>query len=232
MSTIAVLEPTGIKAREPLTAHLLRVNRTRTHCFTPPPSTWSNHQGKKKNTVRKIQSITCASLLWGRLSREQRAERLARASAINSTNRQGLWQGPTPSVWTEPCPASSRHAGTRATAQAGTHKTNKPPQTNTLFFSLSLSLPLFQHAHCHIQNKQRHVIFGSPNKLVNDHTQTRITHKKYWLPKRHEIWTRRVIEQARDTMKMVSLKPRTWNRERSCQQSSKEVLQKLIFLNF
>ncbi len=176
MSTIAVLEPTGIKAREPLTDHLLRVNRTRTHCFTPPPSTWNNHQGKK-NTVWKIQSITCASLLWGRLSREQRAERLARASAINSTNRQGLWQGPTPSVWTEPCPASSRHAGTRATAQAGTHKTNKPPQTNTLFFSLSLSLPLFQHTHCHIQNKQRHVIFGSPNKLVNDHTQTRITQK-------------------------------------------------------
>lgn len=108
---------------------------------------------------------------------EQRAERLARASAINSTNRQGLWQGPTPSVWTEPCPASSRHAGTRATAQTGTHKTNKPPQTNTLFFSLSLSLPLFQHTHCHIQNKQRHIIFGSPNKLVNGHTQTRITQK-------------------------------------------------------
>ncbi len=71
MSTIAVLEPTGIKAREPLTDHLLRVNRTRTHWFTPPPSTWNNHQGKRK-TVWKIQSITCASLLWGRLSREQR----------------------------------------------------------------------------------------------------------------------------------------------------------------
>lgn len=192
MSTIAVLEPTGIKASEPLTAHLWRVNRTRTHCFTPPPPPETTTREKKeRNTVRKIQSITYASLLWGRLSREQRAERLARASAINSTNRQGLWQGPTPSVWTEPCPASSRHAGTRATAQAGTHKTNKPPQTNTLFFSLSLSLPLFQHTHCHIQNKQRHVIFGTPNKLANNHTQTQITHKQDRPPQRSEIWIER-----------------------------------------
>lgn len=192
MSTIAALEPTGIKASEPLTAHLWRVNRTRTHCFTPPPPPETTTREKKeRNTVRKIQSITCASLLWGRLSREQRAERLARASAINSTNRQGLWQGPTPSVWTEPCPASSRHAGTRATAQAGTHKTNKPPQTNTLFFSLSLSLPLFQHTHCHIQNKQRHVIFGTPNKLANNHTQTQITHKQDRPPQRSEIWIER-----------------------------------------
>lgn len=219
MSTIAVLEPTGIKASEQLTVHLWRVNRTRTHCFTPPPSTFHLKQPpqkkEKRNTVRKIQSITCTSLLWGRLSREQRAGRLARASAINSTNRQGLWQGPTPSVWTEPCPASSRHAGTRATAQAGTHKTNKPPQTNTLFFSLSLSLPLFQHTHCHIQNKQRHVIFGTPNKLANDHTQTQITHKTR--PTATAVrdlnascdWT---CENELGTQwKMISLKPSAWN---------------------
>lgn len=73
MSTIAVLEPTGIKASEPLTAHLWRVNRTRTHCFTPPPPPETTTREKKeRNTVRKIQSITYASLLWGRLSREQR----------------------------------------------------------------------------------------------------------------------------------------------------------------
>lgn len=196
MSTIAVLEHTGIKASEPLTAHLWRVNRTRTHCFTPPTSTWNNHQGKKrKKYCPKNPEHHMHISLVGKV--EPRAERLARASAINSTNRQGLWQGPTPSVWTEPCPASSRHAGTRATAQAGTHKTNKPPQTNTLFFSLSLSLPLFQHTHCHIQNKQRHVIFGSPNKLANNHTQAQITHKQDRPPQRSEIWMRRTIERTK-----------------------------------
>lgn len=67
-------------------------------------------------------------------------ERLAQACTINSTNRQGLWWGPAPSVWAEPCPASPRHAGTRAYTQAGIRKTNKPPQTRTLFLSLSHSL--------------------------------------------------------------------------------------------
>ncbi len=73
MSTIAVLEPTGIKAREPLTDHLLRVNRTRTHCFTPPPSTWNNHQGKK--TLSEKSRASHAPLSCGEGWAESREQR-------------------------------------------------------------------------------------------------------------------------------------------------------------